>query len=75
VPNPDSSGTSDHLTLAWRKASTTRRLPELSDAIRAILLMCTGVSTFPFMNAAVKLLATSYPASWEDVAIGADYPD
>jgi hypothetical protein len=26
------------------------------DALRGILLMCAGVSMFPFMNAAVKLL-------------------
>ncbi|HEY1934857.1 MAG TPA: DMT family transporter [Acetobacteraceae bacterium] len=35
----------------------------LSDAVRGILLMCTGVATFPFMNAAVKLLAPHYPAT------------
>ena len=35
----------------------------LSDALRGILLMCAGVSSFPFMNAGVKLLADSYPAS------------
>jgi drug/metabolite transporter (DMT)-like permease len=40
-----------------------RRFPEPSDAIRAILLMCAGVSAFPFMNAAVKLLAVHYPAA------------
>ena len=34
-----------------------------SDALRGILLMCAGVSSFPFMNAGVKLLADSYPAS------------
>ncbi len=34
-----------------------------SDALRGILLMCAGVSTFPFMNAAVKFLTESYPAS------------
>jgi len=31
--------------------------------MRGILLMCAGVSTFPFMNAAVKLLAANYPAA------------
>ncbi len=35
----------------------------LSDALRGILLMCGGVSTFPFMNAAVKLLTAHYPAA------------
>src|SRR5436305_2822611 len=33
------------------------------DALRGILLMCGGVSMFPFMNAAVKLLGADYPAS------------
>jgi len=32
-------------------------------ALRAIGFMCAGVSTFPFMNAAVKLLSTNYPAA------------
>jgi len=31
--------------------------------VRGILLMCAGVSTFPFMNAAVKLLAPNYPVA------------
>jgi drug/metabolite transporter (DMT)-like permease len=31
------------------------------DALRGILLMCGGVSMFPFMNAAVKLLGADYP--------------
>jgi drug/metabolite transporter (DMT)-like permease len=34
-----------------------------SDALRGILFMCAGVSAFPFMNAAVKLLAVQYPAA------------
>jgi len=33
------------------------------DILRGILLMCAGVSTFPFMNAAVKLLAATYPST------------
>ena len=37
--------------------------PRLSDILRGILLMCAGVSMFPFMNAAVKLLAAHYPAT------------
>jgi drug/metabolite transporter (DMT)-like permease len=32
------------------------------DALWAIFFMCAGVSTFPFMNAAVKLLSAGYPA-------------
>lgn len=31
--------------------------------LRGILLMCGGASTFPFMNAAVKLLTAHYPAA------------
>src|SRR6516162_4697724 len=31
--------------------------------LRGILLMCAGVSTFPFMNVGVKLLAPHYPAA------------
>jgi drug/metabolite transporter (DMT)-like permease len=38
-------------------------VPPVSDVLRGILLMCAGVSTFPFMNAAVKLLANNYPAA------------
>ncbi|MEJ0019019.1 MAG: DMT family transporter [Acetobacteraceae bacterium] len=33
------------------------------DILRGILMMCAGVSVFPFMNAAVKLLAMDYPAA------------
>ncbi len=33
------------------------------DALRGILLMCAGVSLFPFMNAAVKLLGARYPVA------------
>lgn len=32
-----------------------------TDALRGILLMCLGVSLFPFMNAGVKLLTARYP--------------
>jgi drug/metabolite transporter (DMT)-like permease len=39
---------------------TFARLP---DVLRGILLMCAGVSTFPFMNVGVKLLAPHYPAA------------
>jgi len=34
-----------------------------SDVLRGILLMCAGVSLFPFMNTAVKLLAAHYPVT------------
>jgi len=34
-----------------------------SDALRGIILMCAGTSLFPFMNAAVKLLAAHYPVA------------
>ena len=33
------------------------------DILRGIVLMCAGVSTFPFMNAAVKLLTANYPST------------
>ncbi len=44
-------------------APASGRPPGLSDVLRGILLMCAGVSTFPFMNAAVKLLTSHYPAA------------
>jgi drug/metabolite transporter (DMT)-like permease len=31
------------------------------DMLRGVLFMCAGTSLFPFMNAAVKLLAANYP--------------
>jgi drug/metabolite transporter (DMT)-like permease len=34
-----------------------------SDALRAILLMCLGVSMFPFLNTSAKLLTAHYPVS------------
>jgi drug/metabolite transporter (DMT)-like permease len=53
-----------HLTATrGDKAYATRSSPGLSDALRGILLMCAGVSTFPFMNAAVKLLTAHYPSA------------
>ena len=33
------------------------------EVLRGILLMCAGVSMFPFMNAAVKLLGANYPVT------------
>jgi drug/metabolite transporter (DMT)-like permease len=33
------------------------------EVLRGILLMCAGVSMFPFMNAAVKLLGAHYPVA------------
>jgi drug/metabolite transporter (DMT)-like permease len=44
-----------------RATAATRTLPAGASILRGILLMCAGVSTFPFMNAAVKLLAVHYP--------------
>ena len=44
-------------------AGLARGLRGQSDVLRGILLMCAGVSTFPFMNVAVKLLAAHYPAA------------
>ncbi len=41
----------------------TPNLRAPSGILRGILLMCAGVSMFPFMNAAVKLLALHYPAA------------
>ena len=41
-------------------AGAVRRMP---DVLSGILLMCAGVATFPFMNAAVKLLSPHYPAT------------
>jgi drug/metabolite transporter (DMT)-like permease len=35
--------------------------PRQNDALRAILLMCLGVSMFPFLNTCVKLLTAHYP--------------
>lgn len=43
---------------ARRARAGFRRRP---DALRGILLMCAGVSMFPFLNAGVKLLAPHYP--------------
>ena len=43
--------------------AAARPAPGISDALRGILLMCAGVSTFPFMNAAVKLLSPHYPSA------------
>jgi drug/metabolite transporter (DMT)-like permease len=57
-------GADQHLSLInGGKSSATRTLPEISDGLRGILLMCAGVATFPFMNAAVKLLTAHYPAA------------
>jgi drug/metabolite transporter (DMT)-like permease len=36
---------------------------EWAATLRGILLMCAGTCTFPFMNAAVKLLSPYYPAA------------
>jgi drug/metabolite transporter (DMT)-like permease len=47
-------------TAAPALSSVGRRQP---DVLRGILLMCAGVSIFPFMNAAVKLLGARYPVT------------
>jgi drug/metabolite transporter (DMT)-like permease len=46
--------TSDAIARPWS------RLP---DVLRGILLICAGTTFFPFMNAAVKLLAVQYPTA------------
>jgi drug/metabolite transporter (DMT)-like permease len=42
--------------------STGNGPPTATDGLRAIAFMCAGVSTFPFMNTAVKLLSPHYPS-------------
>jgi drug/metabolite transporter (DMT)-like permease len=42
--------------------STGSGPPAATDGLRAIAFMCAGVSTFPFMNTAVKLLSPHYPS-------------
>jgi drug/metabolite transporter (DMT)-like permease len=44
--------------VGWRRRDTASPLP---DTVRGIFLMCAGVSLFPLMNAAVKLLTARYP--------------
>src|SRR5690348_8079000 len=39
------------------------RRSEIGGTLRGIALMCAGVCTFPFMNAAVKLLSGPYPVA------------
>lgn len=64
IADPRFPGTDEHLSPTYgSEPSATRALPGLSDALRGILLMCAGVATFPFMNAAVKLLALRYPVA------------
>jgi drug/metabolite transporter (DMT)-like permease len=48
------------MTSSWGSERGQRAQP---DVLRGILLMCAGVSVFPFMNVAVKLLAVRYPAA------------
>jgi drug/metabolite transporter (DMT)-like permease len=43
-------------------SQTDRGRPGTTGTLRAIILMCAGVSTFPFMSAAMKLLSPNYPA-------------
>ncbi len=46
-----------------RPLGTTDALRGSPDVLRGILLMCAGVSLFPFMNTAVKLLDAGYPVA------------
>ena len=50
----------ESLPAAARAAST---MEPRDPMLRGILLMCAGVSMFPFMNVAVKLLAPRYPVA------------
>ena len=52
------------LTLSAAKPPARRAglgISRRPDVLRGILLMCAGVSMFPFLNAGVKLLAPHYP--------------
>lgn len=62
-PSPEKAGT-DKTTafVADKEALAPDRRPAAADALRAIGFMCVGVSTFPFMNTAVKLLSPNYPS-------------
>jgi drug/metabolite transporter (DMT)-like permease len=65
VPSPDVPTTNDSIQTADRATPIGGRVvagAAVADALRAIAFMCAGVSTFPFMNAAVKLLSPNYPA-------------
>jgi drug/metabolite transporter (DMT)-like permease len=69
VPSPDAQTDTDNSGAGDRSAparghevSEPRRRDMAADAVRAIAFMCAGVSTFPFMNAAVKLLSPHYPS-------------
>lgn len=66
VPPQDATagfGAIEQLTTIGRaRLPAAPALAGTPDIVRGILLMCAGVSTFPFMNAAVKLLSPHYPA-------------
>jgi len=49
-------------SIAAEGQSAVQVVAGTQNIMRGILLMCAGVSTFPFMNAAVKWLAPHYPA-------------
>lgn len=49
-------------TVESRTQDTDRRA-DVGGVLRGIALMCAGVCTFPFMNAAVKLLSVGYPSA------------
>ena len=46
-----------------------------SGVLRGILLMCAGVSVFPFMNVAVKLLAVRLPGGADHLGAFHRAPD
>ena len=54
---PRSAGSSVAVSLRLSAGHTQH------EVLRGILLMCAGVSMFPFMNAAVKLLGAHYPVA------------
>jgi drug/metabolite transporter (DMT)-like permease len=61
VPPPDTPVENNN-SLPVSIASSVITSAVVADALRAVVFMCAGVSTFPFMNAAVKLLSPNYPA-------------
>jgi hypothetical protein len=58
---PLSENTQAAATPAEAPAALTAR--RQGNILRGIVLMCAGVSIFPFMNAAVKLLGAHYPVA------------
>ncbi len=62
MPSPELPPTSGNPEPTEPPRSSSVGVQPASEALRAIALMCAGVSTFPFMNTAVKLLSPNYPA-------------